>query len=657
MKYPRLREISGIMSTILSTSLALGTSSLQPAIAEVPSTANFQQYQAEGIKFLQARDYANALKSFAAAMKEHSDSWQTWLNVGTCHLHTGEYKATISDVQRSIKLGGLHSAQCITMSGAYEGLGDPNKALAWLDLACKIEPQQADNTYILAKMKVLRDPMGSPTGRPDDPDYVAGLVSIEKWHLADFPIKVFVRENFQMPEFYGQFEPLVKASLDDWCKATDNLVKYKFVNDVKSANFIFDYTDRRDMVSREHDPGIDGNSENRVRMEDCSIDGSSITVLVKEAPGAPTYRKPYMIKKVLLHEIGHALGLHGHSPNPQDVMFPAATLEPFSTLSKRDITTMRRIYNLPPTDPQIQGLIFVQNKNFNKALECFNTALKEHPNSWQILQNIGGCKMELGQTEQAIDCFEKSVKLGGLHQVSQCMSLAFAYQNAEKNSKVWDWLQTACWMDPATAANPEIQSTIKKFEYAIDHPTGSPDAPDYLAGIFKADKWRMNSMPLKAYVKPNPRLAGLHKEFTEIVRNTMDQWCAATNGIVSYKFVDKPEGANLLWIYSDNGDDCDMVCEMGLAGATDLKVHAIDEKPELATIAVLAKDKPIGPVRDRQLLAKICLHEMGHALGMNGHSPNSHDVMYPSSSIYDKSAPLLTERDKNTIRKLYQTIK
>jgi predicted Zn-dependent protease len=624
---------------------------------EDPHAMRFQQFQAEGIKLLQARDYANALKSFAAATKEHSDSWQTWLNIGVCHLRTGDYNATVSDVQKSIKLGGMHSEQCITMSGAYEGLGDPHKALAWLDLACKTNPKQSDNPFILAKMKALKDPMGSPSGKLDAPDYLAGLVSVQKWHVADFPIKVFVRKNVQLPEFYDQFDQMVRDALNQWCRATDNIVKYKFVEDKETANLLFDYTERREQVSREHDPNLEGTADNRTRMKDLSIDWSNITVLVKDVPGAAAFKKPYQIKKLLLHEIGHALGLHGHSPNPEDVMFPAATPATFTTLSKRDVNTIRVVYDLPPADPQIQGLIHVRAKNFGKALECFNVALKEHPNSWQILQNIGGCKMELGQTDQAIEYFEKSVRLGGLHHVSQCMSLAFAYQKAEKNSKVWEWLQTACWMDPATLANPEIQATIRKLEYAIGHPSGSPDAPDYLAGIFKVDKWKMDSMPLKAYVKPNPKLSGLHKEFTELVRNAMDQWCKATNGIVSYKFVDKEEGANLLWIYTDSEDDCNTVCELGLAGSTDLKVHAIDEKPELATIVVLVKDKPIAPIRGRQLLATICLHEMGHALGMNGHSPNNHDVMYPSSSIYDKAAPVLSERDKNTIRKLYQTLK
>jgi predicted Zn-dependent protease len=415
---------------------------------------------------------------------------------------------------------------------------------------------------------------------------------------------------------------------------------------------VFDYTERREQVSPAHDPGIEGNAENRVRFDDHSIDHSVVTVLVKDAPGAPSYRKEHMITKVLLHEIGHVLGLHGHSPNPEDVMFSAGTPVPFATLSKRDINTIRVVYNLPPADPQMQGLIYVRSKNFTKALDCFNAALKEHPNSWQILENIGNCKMELGQTGKAIDYFEKSVRFGGLHHVSQCMSLAMAYQKAGKNSKVWEWLDTACSIDPATAADPDVQTTMRKLTFAINHPSGSLNSADYLAGIFKVDKWTKDSMPLKVFVKPNSKLSSFHKEFTEMICNALDQWCQATGGAVSYKFVDKEDVANVVWSYTDNEEECNAVCEMGFDGATDLKVRAINNKPELATIAILVKDRPGGAFRARQLIARSCLHEMGHALGMNGHSPNDHDVMFPSANLDGKVA--LSERDKNTIKKLYR---
>ncbi|MBZ0185329.1 MAG: matrixin family metalloprotease, partial [Candidatus Obscuribacterales bacterium] len=51
-------------------------------------------------------------------------------------------------------------------------------------------------------------------------------------------------------------------------------------------------------------------------------------------------------------------------------------------------------------------------------------------------------------------------------------------------------------------------------------------------------------------------------------------------------------------------------------------------------------------------MKKVCLHEVGHALGINGHSSDNHDIMFFSES--PSVWPALTKRDKLTIRLLYQ---
>jgi len=53
------------------------------------------------------------------------------------------------------------------------------------------------------------------------------------------------------------------------------------------------------------------------------------------------------LKAIALHEIGHALGMHGHSPYTGDIMYPAI-LPGVSRLSSRDIETMREMYNRDP---------------------------------------------------------------------------------------------------------------------------------------------------------------------------------------------------------------------------------------------------------------------------------------------------------------------
>lgn len=302
-------------------------------------------------------------------------------------------------------------------------------------------------------------------------------------------------------------------------------------------------------------------------------------------------------------------------------------------------------------DLQFQGFEYIKANNFHKALECFSLASKEHPKSWMLMQNIGSCHLELGQYDKAIAILQKSIEVGGLH-ASQCKNMAAVYQRLGQPKKSLSWLKLACSVDSTQAADPNIQAAISKLQDPANNPTGSLTASDYSSSLVSFKGWRKDSMPLKVYVRKNIQIPGFYEEFASIMRNSLDQWSAATSGVVSYRFVESPDGANVLCDYTDRRELVSSQHELGIDGITEMLVKQ-DGSPGSANIVVLVKDGPGMPTfKNRTLLLLSCLHEVGHALGMHGHSPNNRDVMFTSTTA--SGALKLSDRDKNTMRKIYQ---
>lgn len=114
-------------------------------------------------------------------------------------------------------------------------------------------------------------------------------------------------------------------------------------------------------------------------------------------------------------------------------------------------------------DPQIEGFNYVRANNFQKALECFAAALKEHPESWIIMQSLANCQMEIGQYDTAIVSLQKSIEVGGLH-ASQCNNMAAIFQRKGDAKKALNWLKLACKLESTMQGNIQVMMAISKLQ-------------------------------------------------------------------------------------------------------------------------------------------------------------------------------------------------
>jgi len=120
---------------------------------------------------------------------------------------------------------------------------------------------------------------------------------------------------------------------------------------------------------------------------------------------------------------------------------------------------------------------------------------------------------------------------------------------------------------------------------------------------------------------------------------------AAGPGVPSFVFVDSPGEADIpiVWEAKPSGDWYIAHCVYD--------VNLIQRRFGVARILVTTRYGGRDSVPLQQLYETV-LHEMGHALGLAGHSPNEADIMYYRGTWASKTDGL-SEGDRATLRALY----
>jgi predicted Zn-dependent protease len=158
-------------------------------------------------------------------------------------------------------------------------------------------------------------------------------------------------------------------------------------------------------------------------------------------------------------------------------------------------------------------------------------------------------------------------------------------------------------------------------------------------------RWPDGSMPLKVHLpRPPDGLFEDPEAIHDSVRDGILDWTdVAGPGIPRFVFVDDKGAADIpiVWAAQPDGAWYIAFCayEPNLTG----------RRLDVSHILVTARWQD-GRVADVHDVHRVLLHEMGHALGLTGHSPLDTDIMGgPPREGVDS----LSQRDRNTLKALY----
>lgn len=172
---------------------------------------------------------------------------------------------------------------------------------------------------------------------------------------------------------------------------------------------------------------------------------------------------------------------------------------------------------------------------------------------------------------------------------------------------------------------------------------------DAVVSSGKLERWNPRSFPLKVYIEQRP---GIPPEYIEEVKNAFSTWQNGTRGFVSFVYTSSPTDADYKCIFSDlKNRNCD---EKG-AGVAAYQYFTYNQDGNIQySVVTLSPYTCSGQKWPRDYFYSTALHEIGHGLGLKGHSTDTEDLMYPVGLSAERSK--ISEADMNTLRAIYSII-
>lgn len=323
--------------------LAVGLSS-STVFAQTPDNQAIKLYN-EGVQHVTARELPEAESKFREAIAISPSFADAHSNLGTTLVQQGKYDDALTELQKATKLKPTSAPAWGTLATCYQSLGRTEDAINAFKTFLQLSPDAPEAPQVRSGIAMLENELKRTAGvKPvaqNANDYFddATQNGIARWPQSRLPITVSIKPDPSVPGFRQEYVDVLKQAFADWEQASNGFFRFEFTND-PAARLVCTWTDdTKKMIST-------AEGGHTVVVPD-SKGILKVDIILLSVPPMRTQKiSNNYARRIDLHEIGHALGILGHSKNPNDIMF--STVMPADTvpeLSMRDKATLSKIYN------------------------------------------------------------------------------------------------------------------------------------------------------------------------------------------------------------------------------------------------------------------------------------------------------------------------
>lgn len=334
----------------------------------------------DAVPLLTEGKYEAAESKLVESLKLDPDNSSTLSNYGMLLMKLGKLPEARKQLEKALQIDPNCDAAALNLGLACEGMGDlPTAKVNLLKFINKTQDHE-----LAEKMKdhvrIIDKTLASGVPAVDGPDYLGQInrSQMATWPPERRPIRIFVASGEGVTGYQPGFGAAVDNAIDAWSKALEGAITFEKLKSPDKAAIELIWT---------HDPNTalmkaEG-GECKFVMDGSGMKHANITILTVD-PSASDKLNDVKVSWVALHELGHALGISGHSSNPQDVMYFAAPLKKsMPVLSARDVATYRRLYSekLPDTWLSLNGeaLKLMKAGSMEEARVKLEQAIKMEP--------------------------------------------------------------------------------------------------------------------------------------------------------------------------------------------------------------------------------------------------------------------------------------